>query len=171
MEYPVPHAPPPSTLNASFLGIHVLNARPLEEVAVLAAAVIEEKAGPIAETSPLGCRYSRERQFPNTYVQPDSYLERWEKERRDTLKFSRPTVLNTFPLSGNRGLYGFTFRDGRVNLREDLIWRQDEEKYNTDFHESGHTPDELETRYWAELRTAELFPRDEKYRRRREYKR
>ncbi len=118
----------------------------------------------VALLSAYAQRIRQERMLPNTYVQPDSYLRRWEKERRDILKFTQATALRTFPLNGNRGLYGFTYRGGNVWLREDLIQRQDKEKYTTDLHESGHTPDERETRYRTDEKLRWLFPEEEKYR-------
>ena len=52
--------------------------------------------------------------------------------------------LETFPVSGNEGLYGYTF------LGDIRAWRRDDLSGNfakmVDIHESIHTPDEYETR-------------------------
>ena len=52
--------------------------------------------------------------------------------------------LETFPVSGNEGLYGYTF------LGDIKAWRRDDLSGNfakmVDIHESIHTPDEYETR-------------------------
>ena len=101
-----------------------------------------------------------ERGTPLSYVQPHSYDERFHKERRDTLKFMQFTTVQKFPRSGNEGLYGFTFRDGKVNWRDDLHSFQ---KLKTDVHESIHTPNERETRYITDEILIPLFPHRKKY--------
>ena len=115
---------------------------------------LEEAVAPYVQ------QLQQERQSPLSYVQPDSYLDRWWKERRDVLRFMPWTTVEKFPRQGNEGLYGFTFRDGKVNWREDL---HSERKLETDVHESGHTPDEQETRYRVEEKMRALFPTKKNY--------
>ncbi len=79
------------------------------------------------------------------------------------LKFTPAAVMEKFPLQGNEGLYGWTFRNsGKVHLRDDLYG---EKKMETDLHECAHTPDERETRYRTEERMRAMrVNEEEKYR-------
>lgn len=74
-----------------------------------------------------------------------SYIERREEAMRDFTDRVPGKHMNTFPSSGNAGLYGFTYLgDQRVWRRDDLIGSEFAKM--VDVHESIHTPDEYETR-------------------------
>ena len=133
----------------------------------------------------LGCSYDSqvssyiqqqrdERMSPISWVQPHSDQERFEKERRDTLKFLPFTVLETFPKNGNEGLYAWTFKnkDGKIHVRQDLVDYQDERNLRSQVHEPRHRFDEYETREITEETLRPLFPIREKYKTKRgDYKR
>jgi len=113
--------------------------------------------------------YSEER--PKTYFQFDSYLDRFRAEQKDLLRFLPFVGVSKFPLNGNRGLYGWTYRDksGEINIREDL---EGEKKTEVMVHEAIHTPDEYETRRLTEwimesMQWAEKLAK--KYQNRKEY--
>ncbi len=74
-----------------------------------------------------------------------SYLERRNQALHDFTDRVPGKHMNTFPSSGNAGLYGFTYiGDQRVWRRDDLIGTEFAKM--VDVHESIHTPDEYETR-------------------------
>ncbi|MBI2572551.1 hypothetical protein HYV86_01715 [Candidatus Woesearchaeota archaeon] len=103
----------------------------------------------------------QQRLLPTSYTQPHHESTRFEKERRDTLKFTAPAHVCHFPLEGNQGLYGFTYRGtSQVHLRDDL---SDKLKIEVDLHECGHTPDEYETRRRTDLKLESMFPTQERY--------
>jgi len=74
-----------------------------------------------------------------------SYLERRNEALHDFTDRVPGKHMNTFPSSGNAGLYGFTYLgDQRVWRRDDLIGSEFAKM--VDVHECIHTPDEYETR-------------------------
>ncbi len=76
-----------------------------------------------------------------------NYLEEWRRLRKDFSNNIPGKLIEEFPVSGNEGLYGWTFLpdDGKIRRREDL--RGTDRGLETDIHENIHTPDERETRY------------------------
>lgn len=102
------------------------------------------------------------------YVQPHAYAQRFERERRNLLKFIPFTHIRQFPRQGNEGLYGFTLPgSGTIHQREDLgsLWMgRWSKKEENEVHESIHTPDEYETRRLTEWIMESMFPEEEKYR-------
>ena len=120
---------------------------------------LEEK---VERESAYSGQLRQDRASPLSYVQPHSYHERFQKERRDVLKFTPTAVMQKFPLQGNERLYGWTFRNsGTVHIRDDLYGEQ---KLETDLHECAHTADERETRYRTEERMKAMIAPEEKYR-------
>ena len=75
------------------------------------------------------------------------YLELHRLAKKDFTRNVPSQRIETFPVSGNRGLYGWTLlpTDGKIRRREDLYGTI--EGLITDVHENIHTPDERETRY------------------------
>ncbi len=73
-----------------------------------------------------------------------TYLDRRLESMHDFTDRVPGKNLETFPVSGNEGLYGYTF------LGDIKAWRRDDLSGNfakmVDIHESIHTPDEYETR-------------------------
>lgn len=73
-----------------------------------------------------------------------AYLDRRLESMHDFTDRVPGKNLETFPVSGNEGLYGYTF------LGDIKAWRRDDLSGNfakmVDIHESIHTPDEYETR-------------------------
>ncbi|MDP6600198.1 MAG: hypothetical protein QF798_02055 [Candidatus Woesearchaeota archaeon] len=73
-----------------------------------------------------------------------TYLDRRLESMHDFTGRVPGKNLETFPVSGNEGLYGYTF------LGDIKAWRRDDLSGNfakmVDIHESIHTPDEYETR-------------------------
>ena len=73
-----------------------------------------------------------------------TYLDRRLEYMHDFTDRVPGKNLETFPVSGNEGLYGYTF------LGDIKAWRRDDLSGNfakmVDIHESIHTPDEYETR-------------------------
>ena len=73
-----------------------------------------------------------------------AYLDRRIEAMHDFSDRVPGKQLNTFPVSGNEGLFGYTF------LGDVKIWRRDDLTGDfakmVDIHESIHTPDEYETR-------------------------
>lgn len=123
---------------------------------------LEQETETAYQKSAYQTRHLQESALPTSYVQPHSYLERFRKERRDLLKFTPTAVMEKFPLQGNEGLYGWTFRNsGKVHLRDDLYG---ERKMETDLHECAHTADERETRYRTEERMKAMLGKKERYR-------
>lgn len=105
------------------------------------------------------------------YQEQRKYRARFRRERIDFTNNVPSQKIDTFPVSGNRGLYGWTFRpsNGRINRREDLIGTL--EGLITDVHENIHTPDERETRYIVAWMLEPLFKEKNKYKREIEYTR
>jgi len=105
---------------------------------------------------------------PN-YTPFDSYLDKFREERRDLLKFLPAVIINTFPLNGNRGLYGWTYREksGEINIREDL-----EGKFRTEviIHEAIHTFDEYQTRCLTAWIMESMNPVRKRYQKSMEYR-
>lgn len=122
---------------------------------------MNHSVSPLEEkVSAYAIQQQQERASPLSYVQPHSYLDRLRKERRDVLKFTPFAVMEKFPLQGNEGLYGWTFRNtGKVHLRDDLYG---EKKLETDLHECAHTADERETRYRTTERMKAMRGEEEK---------
>lgn len=91
---------------------------------------------------------------------PENYLERFRKIRELSFLNNLPwKKIETFPKSGNEGLYGWTYlQDTKIHLREDLIG---EKKIETEIHESIHTNDERETRYLTAWIMEILFSQQE----------
>ena len=96
------------------------------------------------------------------YVPPDSYLERFKQERKDCTKTIPFQAVESFPRSGNEGLFGWTYKnkDGKIRVREDLTWGK---RIETDIHESIHTSDEYETRVVTWSIMGSMFERRKKY--------
>lgn len=73
-----------------------------------------------------------------------AYLDRRQDALQDFSDRVPGKQLNTFPVSGNEGLFGYTF------LGDVKVWRRDDLSGDfakmVDIHESIHTPDEYETR-------------------------
>ena len=99
------------------------------------------------------------------------YLFHFRQQREDVTHNIPCSRIESFPRSGNEGLYGWTTipSDGRIHRREDLIgtWQG----YVTDIHESIHTPDEYETRRLVEWVLEPLGGATDKYRKRLTYRR
>tara|TARA_Y100000031_G_C8117537_1_gene336622 strand:- start:398 stop:775 length:378 start_codon:yes stop_codon:yes gene_type:complete len=108
--------------------------------------------------------YYADRTIAKTYSPFDSYLDKFRAEQRDLLKFIPSVNIRKFPLNGNRGLYGWTYRDksAQVNIREDLT-----EDFKTEVivHEAIHTPDEYETRRLTEWIMESMNPTLTRYER------
>ena len=68
------------------------------------------------------------------------YLEEWHRLRKDFSHNIPGKLIEEFPVSGNEGLYGWTFvpDDGRIRRREDL--RGTYKGSETDIHECAHDP-------------------------------
>ncbi len=100
-----------------------------------------------------------------------AYLVRFHEQRDDFTAGIPCSRIESFPRSGNEGLYGWTTipSDGRIHRREDLIgtWQG----YVTDIHESIHTPDEYETRRLVEWVLEPLRGATDKYRKHFTYRR
>lgn len=96
----------------------------------------------------------------STYFHSDSYLDRFRNEKKDVSRFLPATTFRTFPKSGFEWLCGWTYRDGNINIREDL---QGEKKQEVVVHESIHTPDEYETRRLTEWILEGMFPKEKRY--------
>lgn len=94
------------------------------------------------------------------YFHADSYLDRFHQEKKDFSRLLPATTFRTFPKSGFEWLYGWTYRDGTINIREDL---QGERKQEVVVHESIHTSDEYETRRLTEWIMEGMFPQEKKY--------
>lgn len=87
-----------------------------------------------------------------------SYMERRNQAMHDFTDRVPGKHMNTFPSSGNAGLYGFTYiGDQRVWRRDDLIGTEFAKM--VDVHESIHTPDEYETRRITEWMMERERPR------------
>ena len=73
-----------------------------------------------------------------------TYISRRQEALQDFSDRVPGKSLETFPVSGNEGLYGYTF------LGDIKVWRRDDLSGNfakmVDIHECIHTPDEYETR-------------------------
>jgi hypothetical protein len=95
----------------------------------------------------------------------EAYLVRFREQQAQSCLNTVPlTQIEWFPKSGNEGLYGYTYRlSGKIAMREDLRF-DEQEKTDTDIHESAHTPDEYETRRITALRMSLLKPENDKYR-------
>ena len=75
----------------------------------------------------------------------ESYINKRQEAIHDFTDRGPGKHLNTFPSSGNEGLYGFTYLgDVRAWRRDDLIGTKFAKM--VDVHESIHTPNEYETR-------------------------
>jgi len=80
-----------------------------------------------------------------SYSLVGAYLDRRIEAMHDFSDRVPGKHLHTFPVSGNEGLYGFTFLgDVHAWRREDLIGSKKGKE--TDIHECIHTPNEYETR-------------------------
>jgi hypothetical protein len=122
--------------------------------------VLEERLGYML-------RNRSERAMPNAYVPPDSYLERFLKERKDPQKFIPAKSLVLFSKNQYPGLYGFTYRiDGKIHKESGL--ERHYRDLETDIHECIHTVSEYETRRLVESIMGIWFG-NEKYRSKREY--
>lgn len=86
-----------------------------------------------------------------------SYLDRRIQEMHDFTDRVPGKQLNSFPVSGNEGLFGFTY------LGDVHAWRRDdltgEFAKMVDVHESIHTPDEYETRRITEWMMSKERPK------------
>ena len=110
---------------------------------------------------------SEKRQQTKTHFPVDSYLDRFRADQKDLLKFLPFVGVSKFPLNGNRGLYGWTYRNsGKINVREDL---EGEKKTEVLVHEAIHTPDEYETRRLTEWIIESMQRTENKYQKRKEY--
>lgn len=89
-------------------------------------------------------RYQQERQGTIYSLVIGAYRDRRIESMHDFTDRVPGKNLETFPVSGNEGLYGYTF------LGDIMAWRRDDLSGNfakmVDIHESIHTPDEYETR-------------------------
>ncbi len=76
-----------------------------------------------------------------------AYIARHRLSKKDFTRNVPSQRIETFPVSGNKGLYGWTLlpTDGKIRRREDLYGTI--EGLITDVHENVHTQDERETRY------------------------
>ncbi|MFC1801482.1 hypothetical protein ACFLZB_03380 [Nanoarchaeota archaeon] len=94
----------------------------------------------------------------------EKYLEAVRLAKEDFTNLLPWRQVEWFPNSGNEGLYGWTYMptDGKINLN-DKLQADYLEKFKTDVHESGHTQDERETRYWTEWVTEPLIKFIEKF--------
>lgn len=91
------------------------------------------------------------------------YIADVRKRKEDFTNLVPWRQVERFPLHGNRGLYGFTYRhEGKIHIREDLD-QAPHKKTETDLHESIHTPNERETRYLTAWMLEHLFPDVETY--------
>jgi hypothetical protein len=81
------------------------------------------------------------------FAETSRYFELHRLSKKDFTRNVPSQRIETFPVSGNRGLYGWTLlpTDGKIRRREDLYGTI--EGLITDVHENIHTPDERETRY------------------------
>jgi hypothetical protein len=88
--------------------------------------------------------YEEERLSVNYKSTIGTYLNKRQEAIQDFSDRVPGKQLDTFPVSGNEGLYGFTF------LGDNKAWRRDDLTGSfakmVDIHESIHTPDEYETR-------------------------
>lgn len=88
--------------------------------------------------------YQQERQGTIYSLVIGAYRDRRIESMHDFTDRVPGKNLETFPVSGNEGLYGYTF------LGDIRAWRRDDLSGNfakmVDIHESIHTPDEYETR-------------------------
>ena len=88
--------------------------------------------------------YEKERLSIDYKSTRGTYLNRRQEALHDFSDRVPGKSLETFPVSGNEGLYGFTY------LGDIKIWRRDDLSGKfakmVDIHESIHTPDEYETR-------------------------
>jgi len=88
--------------------------------------------------------YEQERLSINYKSTIGTYLNRRQDALHDFTDRVPGKNLETFPVSGNEGLYGYTF------LGDIKAWRRDDLTGNfakmVDIHECIHTPDEYETR-------------------------
>jgi len=106
-------------------------------------------------------------QEQKSYFSIDSYLDKFRADQKDLLKFLPFVGVTKFPLNGNRGLYGWTYRNsGEINIREDL---EGEKKTEVMVHEAIHTPDEYETRRLTEWIMESMQMTENKYQKRKEY--
>ena len=88
--------------------------------------------------------YEKERLSIDYKSTRGTYLNRRQEALHDFSDRVPGKSLETFPVSGNEGLYGFTY------LGDIKVWRRDDLSGKfakmVDIHESIHTPDEYETR-------------------------
>ena len=88
--------------------------------------------------------YEQERLSINYKSTIGTYLKRRQDALHDFTDRVPGKNLETFPVSGNEGIYGYTF------LGDIKVWRRDDLSGNfakmVDIHECIHTPDEYETR-------------------------
>jgi len=105
------------------------------------------------------------------YYANEKYLEKFRLDRQDFTNNVPSRRIETFPKSGNEGLYGWTFRpsDGRIRRREDLIGTF--KGLETDIHENIHTSDERETRYLTAWIMEHLTKENNKYHKEVSYRR
>jgi len=68
------------------------------------------------------------------------YLEEWRRLRQDFSNNIPGKLVEEFPVSGNEGIYGWTFvpNDGKIRRREDLAGTY--KGSETDIHECIHDP-------------------------------
>jgi len=94
----------------------------------------------------------------------ENYLEQFRLAKEDFTNLLPWRRIEWFPNSGNEWLYGSTAwpTDGKINLN-DILQTDYAQKIKTDVHESGHTPDERETRYWTDWITEPLLKFIEKF--------
>ena len=127
----------------------------------------KETLGQIADNlvSPYLQQQRDERNSLTSPVQPHSYIDQWKNERKDILKFLPAVTVETFPKSGNEGLYGWVFKnkDGKIHLRQDLVDYQDTQKWRTFIHEATHRAGEYETRESTEEKLGAMFQVEKKY--------
>jgi|TARA_B100001971_G_C18138568_1_gene509043 hypothetical protein len=88
--------------------------------------------------------YQQERLSSNYSSTIGTYLDRRQDALHDFTDRVPGKHMESFPISGNEGLYGFTF------LGDQKVWRRDDLTGNfakmVDIHECIHTPNEYETR-------------------------
>ena len=87
-----------------------------------------------------------------------AYLDRRIEAMHDFTDRVPGKQLHTFPVSGNEGLFGFTYLGGiHVWRRDDLIGTKFAEE--VDVHESAHTDNEYETRRIVEWMMSKERPK------------